>query len=207
MKKRKTLRWHAAAGVALAFLAGAVLVRLSTTWGLPLVMLGAAVLLVIFGKTWWRRSPFVTTPWYRIVVVTVMLLGMLIATNTSQQGASPLPAIQVEGGMARAAYFALLMILAVPTAVAGELFLRGYLYSLLEDWRGAGTAVVGTAVVSAIVVAPITPPGAGLVLGSLVAPLLLAGSRWLTRSLVPALVAQGVMGLFLVAFLLQMAGA
>lgn len=204
---RRRADWLTAATAAAAFLAAAALVRISPTWGLPVTMVGAVALLVVFGRAWWRRVPLTTTPWYRIVVVTALLLGLLIAIGMSAPSpASDLPGIRVEGGVARTAYFALLILLALPTMLAGELFLRGFLYSLFEEWRGPGTAVVGTVVVSVVVVAPLEP-AAPLVLASLATPLLLAGSRWLTKSLVPALVAQGVMGVLAGAFLYLMAAS
>ncbi len=197
-------RWLAAV-IAGAFFVGAALVRVSPTWGLPAVMLGATALLLVFGKAWWRQAPLATTPGYRIIVVTTLLFSLLIAVNVAGPGSPPLPPIRAGHGIPRLAYFALLILLAVPTMLAGELFLRGFLYTLFERWRGAGAAVIGTTVVSALLIAPLTPFHADLVLGSVAAPLLLAGSRWLTRSLVPALVVEGVMGVFLAAFLGMMA--
>ena len=101
-------------------------------------------------------------------------------------------------------------LLMVPTALFHEFFVRGLLYTLLERWRGTVAAVVGTILLSLVIATPFIWRDAVAAEILIVEGFVLAASRWLTGSVAPALIAQGVQAgigaAFLVVFALSSTG-
>lgn len=137
-------------------------------------LLGALVVLR------WKVPLPVRAPWPRVVLVTVVLaMASVFVPGVSHH-------VRPEGAMA-----IVVAILIVPSAVGYELFLRGGLYSVLEARSGAILAIAGPAALEALFAVNSTsllPPITAFVLGALY-----GFSRTSTRSIVPAVLARGLL--------------
>jgi membrane protease YdiL (CAAX protease family) len=101
-------------------------------------------------------------------------------------------------------HFSLLAVFVVATILVLELFFRGVVYSRLKNRSGVGVAILGSAVLYALVLTPAFyrwPLELGL---AACAGILLAGARWVTGSIVPGLVAQGVLAVSAAMFIVLM---
>lgn len=152
----------------------------------PATMLLALAMSTVLGAAvWWRwdvRLP-ITGPWPRVVIVAVALF-LVSGIRTG-----PLPPPDILDLPVRIA----LAVLAVPGLVGGELFLRGALYSRVEDSRGTVAAVLVASAPVAVgaLLAPVSMLAAGIVIG---VDLVFGLSRSTTGTLAPALVARLAMG-------------
>jgi hypothetical protein len=137
-------------------------------------LLGALVVLR------WNVPLPVRAPWPRVVLVTVVLaMASVFVPGVSRN-------VRPEGAVAIVA-----AILVVPAAVGYELFFRGGLYSVLEARRGPVLAIAGPAALEALFAVNTTsllPPITAFVLGARY-----GFSRTSSRSIVPAVLARGLL--------------
>ncbi len=200
---------------ALSFYAVMLVGGLLGTWLVTTVAGAFLCVVVASGLMVWASNrfehvlPFGWSPWSRIMVVTMILIAFLIVIPSvvgrfvpTTSGYSIDEVLLGYGGLLQAFYLLMLGVLLVVGTLLTELFFRGVLYSLLDDWRGPGLAVTGSTVAFVGMWMVIFPPNvwhsAAVAVGTGV---LLAGSRWLTGSLAPAMVAQGMLAFSGVAFL------
>lgn len=191
----------------LGFVAGHMAATATGAFLLAAVVIG---LLLWVANRFQEALPFSGSPWYRILAVTVLLMGILVVVSSAVSPSLPTPPSLNEwlpgyGGVLQALHLLLLAVLLVTGTLLMEVFFRGVAYSLLHDWKGPAVAVGGSTLafmgVWIVVFAPHLWYGSALAFGTGVA---LAGSRWLTNSVAPAVVAQGLLALSGAAFLVLM---
>ena len=159
---------------------------------------GVSILLAVLLR--WRTHLPLRAPLYRIVVtatilvITLWILALLPPPSTER-------GIDVTS-VSRVWLFAAAA-LAVPAAIGHELFFRGVIYNLARR-KGIGAAVAVSGLLPTIVLLPFgaSPPAMFVATAT---GLLLATSRAVTGSLAPALLAQVLLSLSGVAFILLVA--
>lgn len=181
----------------------------------PLLLTLAGALLygaLAAGLLWWTWTrfrhllPFQSDQGFRVVVITVLLIPVLMLMSSlagSGSGGGPMNDLPMaSGGLEHLAYFSAISLLIGASVLLGEVFLRGVIYSLLLEWKGHGLATVGSAAAFAGLMVLAAPGALQWGAAVLFSGLVLAGSRWITKSLTPALVAQGLLGLSQALFVL-----
>jgi len=207
------------AGIVLLVLAGASILRhplFASTAGLVQGLVLVAVLLTVVIREWRRRIPVVSTPWYRPMVVTIVLLAvvwiggdlvMMSAMGSSEGyagGANRLTlsgavgtvgamlAPSQAGSMRPVISYALMGCVLLLAIILVELFVHGVVYSLLDALAGRLAAILGASVLYVILLWPIPSEGWLAVTATGGVGLLLGVSRWTSGSVVPAILAQVV---------------
>ena len=183
---------------------------LVTFGGTVLVTAAAFALLLWLTRRFDHMVPYGGSPWYRVVAVTTLLIvALILVPGAWGQSLGAIALTPIVGGPGVTAGFgplghaAALAVLLVVFTVLGEYFFRGVVYSLLLDWRGPGAAIVGSSLALAGVALTFAPQEYWpQVVLSLVGGVVLAGSRWWTESVVPALLAQTLLAVSGAAFLL-----
>jgi membrane protease YdiL (CAAX protease family) len=170
---------------------GVLFSPLSVLWRILLAEAVASVLLVLVLRRWKASLPFAGSPTYRLLAVAAALLVVLIVEGRIQPTPESLDLTFRTESVLDRVWAAAIGALAVPSAVFGELFFRGVLYSHLREWRGSLAAVLGTAAISVVLVLPLVGFQWGFLAIGFASSLLLAASRWHTGSVTPAVLAQG----------------
>jgi membrane protease YdiL (CAAX protease family) len=178
---------------------------LISSWPGTLVAAAIAVgLLAVVIRRWGSQLPLKMAPWYRTFVTAVVLVAALVLMSAGGAGGAGAESLPVQPGSAPVLHLSLLAVFVVATILVLELFFRGVVYSRLKNRSGVGVAILGSAVLYALVLTPAFyrwPLELGL---AACAGILLAGARWVTGSIVPGLVAQGVLAVSAAMFIVLM---
>jgi membrane protease YdiL (CAAX protease family) len=200
---RSDLRAAAAIAILLALASGS-LTALRLEWRVLGGEVIATLLLVYVWRRWIHLLPHGGVPWYRLLLVTMLVIAGMFAVGTVPVDGSSLSF--TDEYRPNVIWAIAVGLLAVPTALFYELFLRGVVYSLFEQRGGPARAVAGSTVVSAFLVVTAGFAVPALIAGILTS-LLLAWSRWLTTSITPAVVAQGIAGVYVALFMFMVAAS
>jgi len=175
---------------------------LLSSWPGTLAAAALAIgLLSIVIRAWGSQLPLKIAPWYRTLVTAVVLVAGLVLLDAGGAGT---PSPQVQPGRNPVLHFSLLAVFVIAAIVLLELFFRGVVYSRLRNRSGVTVAILGSAVLYALMLTPAFyrwPEELGLAVS---AGILLAGARWVTGSIVPGLVAQGVLAVSAAMFIILM---
>jgi hypothetical protein len=151
----------------------------------------AALLLIVVIRRWARHLPYGGTAWYRLVVVSALLMVFEFAIGQvfPQHGSF---GIMIGDTMSATVYIALIGLMAVPLMLFWEMFFRGVVYSIVEQARDRPTAVFASALAPLVVALPLLGMNWQVVAPAFILSLALSVSRSMTNSVTPALVTQGI---------------
>jgi membrane protease YdiL (CAAX protease family) len=202
---RSDIRAAAAISILLALASGG-LARVSLEWRVLGVEIVAVLALIYVWRRWAHLLPHGGVPWYRLILVTTLVIVSLFVAGQSVPDGGGFSLSFTDDHRPNPIYAIAVGLLAVPTALFYELFLRGVVYSLFEQRGGGGLAIAGSTAVSTFLILT-----AGLALPALIAgvltSLVLAWSRWLTRSITPAVAAQVFAGAYTALFMFLIAAS
>ena len=202
---RSDIRAAAAISILLALASGG-LARVSLEWRVLGVEIVAVLALIYVWRRWAHLLPHGGVPWYRLILVTTLVIVSLFVAGQSVPDGGGFSLSFTDDHRPNPIYAIAVGLLAVPTALFYELFLRGVVYSLFEQRGGGGLAIAGSSAVSTFLIL-----AAGFALPALVAgvltSLVLAWSRWLTKSITPAVAAQAFAAAYAALFMFLVAAS
>jgi len=193
--------WWMAGLLGVVLFTGALLVRANPVRGLLLASVGSSALLVLLWGRWRHRLPLSPEPWARSIVLSLLLAAAILAWQFSLPMSVAGPDPLLLGAFRERMLLMTLAFFFVPATIFTELYLRGFLYSLLEARGGVALAVAGSTAASLVLFAPVLGMNALALSAGIAVFLVLALSRRWTGSLAPALLAQGLVGLVSSVFL------